>query len=849
MRSKIQFLILFIFLAVANTVAQVPEGFNYQGVLRNSSGELIKNTEVSLRISVIQGSLTGDDVYTETHVVTTNNYGGFALQVGDGSSTYGTFSTIDWSAGPYYMETELDENGESTYTSMGSVPLLSVPYAMYANDVANKDDADADPQNELQDLNLVGDTLKIDRANHIVLPYDTSLWRINNSNLYYNTGNVGVGSTNPASKLEVRSDAVSGALFQVINSNNDTVFAVYPDGVKVFVNPDAKGKVGGFAISGRSPNKAGSIDYMKVTQDSTRIYVNNTTKGKVGGFAISGRSPNKGLTQDYFLINEDSTRFYVKDTTLAKGKVGGFAISGRSPNKAAEKPFLNMNRYNYFIGHEGGRKISTGIYNSTIGYQSGYSIADGNSNAFMGYQSGYGTISGEGNLFIGYQTGYSNQSGDYNTFLGYQAGFSNTNGLFNTYIGSGSGFSNQSGDNNTFVGDSTGFNNTGNSNSFFGTKTGLNNSTGKENVFIGNMCGYNNTSGFSNVYIGNKSGYKSNATSNVLIGHEAGYSSTGGSNVIIGSRAARNATSGNSNVIIGRESALNLGTGYSNVFIGEFSGQENGDGFYNVYVGKGSGQYSDGAGWNVGIGTNAGQYNNGLTNIFIGTEAGKNNTIGSGNIIIGPKAGENNNGYRNVFIGDKAGQNETGSKKLFIEASNADSSMALIYGDFDTDWVRINDAFGVGRNPEVNNLEVEGNASKSSAGDWLANSDKRIKTDIQDLENSFEILLKLRPVKFKYTEEWKEKHPTIEDKYYYNFIAQEYQQVFPESVQGSGEYIEGDEDEILQIDTYNAQILTIKAVQELIIENKEVRIELLKLKEENEMLKKKIDEIMSLITK
>ena len=130
---------------------------------------------------------------------------------------------------------------------------------------------------------------------------------------------------------------------------------------------------------------------------------------------------------------------------------------------------------------------------------------------------------------------------------------------------------------------------------------------------------------------------------------------------------------------------------------------------------------------------------------------------------------------------------------------------------------------GIGRTPATNDLEVEGTASKTASGDWLANSDKRIKTDIQDINNALNTILKLRPVKFKYTDEYKQAHPSIDDKYYYNFIAQEYQEVFPESVQGSGEYLEGNDKEILQMDSYNAQIVAIKAIQELNAENQALK--------------------------
>jgi len=143
-------------------------------------------------------------------------------------------------------------------------------------------------------------------------------------------------------------------------------------------------------------------------------------------------------------------------------------------------------------------------------------------------------------------------------------------------------------------------------------------------------------------------------------------------------------------------------------------------------------------------------------------------------------------------------------------------------GTNDLERMRINanGDVGIGRISTGNPLEVEGDASKTTATAWAANSDRRIKTDIKDIEDAYKTILQLRPVAFRYTDEWMKIHPVIKDKVYYNFIAQEYQEVFPLSVKGSGEYLPGDEEEILQVDPYNSQIVTIKAVQELILENK-----------------------------
>ena len=160
-----------------------------------------------------------------------------------------------------------------------------------------------------------------------------------------------------------------------------------------------------------------------------------------------------------------------------------------------------------------------------------------------------------------------------------------------------------------------------------------------------------------------------------------------------------------------------------------------------------------------------------------------------------------------------------------------------------------NGNIGIDRVAAANKLEVGGNASKDVAGDWLANSDARIKQDITDISHSLETIKKLRPVKFRYTESWREQHPSIKAHYYYNFIAQEFKEVFPEAAQGSGEYLEGDPDEILQIDTYNAQIVAIRAIQELIDKVEALEKENSSLKLENNGLKEKVTDIEHTLAK
>ncbi len=111
--------------------AQSPELINYQAVIRNASGDLVTETAVGLRMSILQTTTTGTAVYTETHSVTTNTNGSFAIMIGSGT-TSDDFSAIDWSSGPYFIKTEADITGGTSYTTIGTSQLLSVPYALYA---------------------------------------------------------------------------------------------------------------------------------------------------------------------------------------------------------------------------------------------------------------------------------------------------------------------------------------------------------------------------------------------------------------------------------------------------------------------------------------------------------------------------------------------------------------------------------------------------------------------------------------------------------------------------------------------------------------------------------------------
>jgi uncharacterized protein (TIGR02145 family) len=146
---------------------------SYQAVIRNVSGDLVINSPVKLRMILLQGSIEGTEVYSEIHTATTNTNGLITLEIGGGAVISGVFETIDWSDGPYFIKREVDPDGGSNYTIVGTSQLLSVPYAMYANvadTVLNLPDTSSN--NEIQELSVstTGDTLYLSNSNYVIIP-------------------------------------------------------------------------------------------------------------------------------------------------------------------------------------------------------------------------------------------------------------------------------------------------------------------------------------------------------------------------------------------------------------------------------------------------------------------------------------------------------------------------------------------------------------------------------------------------------------------------------------------------------------------------------------------------------
>lgn len=326
---------------------------------------------------------------------------------------------------------------------------------------------------------------------------------------------------------------------------------------------------------------------------------------------------------------------------------------------------------NYFGG-----TINIPATTATVGYltQGGSRILHtyGTGNLFLGSLSGNFTLSGAtNNTGVGLNTLSDLTSGDYNVAIGSRAGDSLTTGISNMLIGESAGASLKDDDNNVYIGFEAGRSNTVSNNIGIGsnaleTGSGVGNiaigmnaltigGTSASSTIIGYLSGENLVNNDNNTFIGASSGRNANSKYNTFIGMGAGKGTFG-------------TATDDANTFVGMYAGLYLGAGYNN-------------------VGLGYGALQSSFGYDL----------TGTGNVAVGRESLAGMRSGTYNTAIGYRTGYSNlTGTGNVFIGNSAGYNETGSDKLYIENSNADSTGTLIFGNFATNRIKVNGSFSSG---------------------------------------------------------------------------------------------------------------------------------------------------------
>jgi hypothetical protein len=126
------FIFIFLLTFTFNSMAQAPDGINYQAVIRNLNGTLVTGSNIAMRIQIKQGAANGNTVYQERHTITTSQQGLVNFVIGSGTVQIGNFSLIDWANGPFFIALGVDFNAGTNYQDYGSQQMMSVPYALYA---------------------------------------------------------------------------------------------------------------------------------------------------------------------------------------------------------------------------------------------------------------------------------------------------------------------------------------------------------------------------------------------------------------------------------------------------------------------------------------------------------------------------------------------------------------------------------------------------------------------------------------------------------------------------------------------------------------------------------------------
>lgn len=318
--------------------AQAPEKMSYQAVVRNGSNNLVSSTVIGMQISILQGSVSGSAVYVESQTPTSNANGLVSIEIGNGIIISGDFTTIDWANGPYFIKTETDPTGGTSYSIIGTSQLLSVPYALHAKTAESVTGAitETDP--------IFGASVASG-----ITGADTAFWNNKQDQLIAGnnisiTGNTisaaGVGSTN---ELYLGQDTLGGIVFYIYIDQNG-----FQRGLIVNKNESMAQWQSSATVTNATRSWDGAYNTSLMTSSPAANYVNGLTDGgftdwylpSVDEFNIlwdNRYHANKSLNEGNFTLFSSNYAYWTsKENNLTQAyRFFAGSISGGFPNKAS----------------------------------------------------------------------------------------------------------------------------------------------------------------------------------------------------------------------------------------------------------------------------------------------------------------------------------------------------------------------------------------------------------------------------------------------------------------------------------------------------------------------------------
>ncbi len=230
-------LLLILFCLPLLIMAQAPQGFTYQGVATDNNGFELQNQTISIQASILSSSATGTVVWQETHTTSTDTFGLFNVVIGEGTSTSGgssaTFQEIDWGAASHFMKVEIDVNGGSNYVHVGTSQMMSVPYALYAENANIDLDSSAVAtmiNNAILQQMMLGDYYQGGVVAYIFQPGEAAYvaGEVHGYLAYYDGTNLGWGCEGVTTAIGVNNTSVGQGPVntqQLVNTCTETNFA------------------------------------------------------------------------------------------------------------------------------------------------------------------------------------------------------------------------------------------------------------------------------------------------------------------------------------------------------------------------------------------------------------------------------------------------------------------------------------------------------------------------------------------------------------------------------------------------------------------------------------------------